>query len=59
MAVAPGIHSISTTGVANVLDLLRYKMQPSTASIPPRILLLFADLRSYGFSKLFGNKSIA
>ncbi len=39
------------------VDVLRYKMQPSTASIPPCILLLFADLRSYGFSKLFSNKS--
>lgn len=32
-------------------------MQPSTASIPPCILLLFTDLRSYGFSKLFSNTS--
>lgn len=40
------------------LDMLRYKMQPSTVSIPPCISLLFADLRSHGFFKLFRNKSI-
>ncbi len=32
-------------------------MLPSKASITPRILLLFMDIRSPGFSKLFRNKS--
>ena len=32
-------------------------MLPSNASITPRILLLFTDIRSPGFSKLFRNKS--
>ena len=32
-------------------------MPPSKAPIPPRILLLFMDLRSYSFAKLFRNKS--
>ena len=33
-------------------------MLPSKASITPRTLLLFTDIRSPGFSKLFRNKSI-
>ena len=33
-------------------------MLPSKASIAPCILLLFTDIRSPGFSKLFRNKSI-
>jgi len=33
------------------------EMYPSTASILPCILLLFADLGFYGFAKLFRNKS--
>ena len=32
-------------------------MLPSKASIAPRISLLFTDIRSPGFSKLFRNKS--
>ena len=32
-------------------------MLPSKASIAPCILLLFTDIRSPGFSKLFRNKS--
>ncbi len=32
-------------------------MPPFKASITPRILLLFMDIRSTGFSKLFRNKS--
>ena len=44
--------------ICRLLDMLRYKMQPSTVSIPPCISLLFADLRSHGFFKLFRNNSI-
>ena len=32
-------------------------MLPSKASITPRTLLLFTDIRSPSFSKLFRNKS--
>nr|QNO48016.1 hypothetical protein DCDENBEB_00007 [Methanosarcinales archaeon ANME-2c ERB4] len=38
-------------------DIKFYEMLPSKASITPRILLLFTDIRSPGFSKLFRNKS--
>jgi len=33
-------------------------MQPFMADIPLYMASRFADIRSYGFSELFGNKSI-
>jgi hypothetical protein len=41
-----------------VQSLKSYEMLPSKAFIAPCILLLFTDIRSPGFSKLFRNKSI-